>query len=129
MKEIREKAIDEFIDIVLNRHILTKDNKEALKFILEYAKKDMLKSSVTCKDCVNYDKTKVRQCICYNNECEPNEDATHCCEFVDKKGEDSFTCKDCTKYGDLHSSCSLARDLKINEDSPICENFKRKCTN
>lgn len=37
-----------------------------------------------CKDCVNYDETKVRQCICYNNECEPNEDATHCCEFADR---------------------------------------------
>ncbi len=48
-------------------------------------------------------------------------------ELLDKKS--GITCKDCTKYGDLHSSCSLARGLKLNEDSPICENFKRKCTN
>lgn len=41
----KKKAIDEFIDVVLNRHILTKGNKEALKFILECAKKDMLKDS------------------------------------------------------------------------------------
>lgn len=48
-------------------------------------------------------------------------------ELLDKKS--SVTCIDCVRYGDLHSSCSLARDLKLNEDSPICENFKRKCTN
>lgn len=34
-----------------------------------------------CSECVYYDETKTRQCTVYNNECEPNEDATHCCEF------------------------------------------------
>lgn len=33
----------------------------------------------------------------------------------------SFTCKDCAKYGDLHSSCFKVRDLQVNEDTPACE--------
>ena len=37
-----------------------------------------------CYDCRNYDETKIRQCIAFNNDCEPNEDATHCCEFVSR---------------------------------------------
>lgn len=45
------------------------------------------KSSVTCKDCAKYDETRVKQWICCNNECEPNEDAAHCCEFVDSTVE------------------------------------------
>lgn len=35
-----------------------------------------------CSECVNYNKNKSRQCIAYNNECEPDEDATHCPEFL-----------------------------------------------
>lgn len=33
-------------------------------------------------------------------------------------------CKDCIRYGDLHSSCDKARELKVEPDDKACENFK-----
>lgn len=38
-----------------------------------------------CSECVNYKADRNRQCIAYNNECEPDDEATHCCEFVKRK--------------------------------------------
>lgn len=35
-----------------------------------------------CYDCLCYDETKTRQCTAYNNECQANEDSTHCCEYI-----------------------------------------------
>ena len=35
-----------------------------------------------CGDCVNYHNNRYRQCIAYNNEVSSKDDATHCCEFV-----------------------------------------------
>lgn len=33
-------------------------------------------------------------------------------------------CKDCSRYGDLHSSCDKARYLQCEPDDVACENFK-----
>lgn len=38
-----------------------------------------------CVDCVNYHNNRHRQCIAYNNEVSSKDDATHCCEFVNVK--------------------------------------------
>jgi len=34
------------------------------------------------------------------------------------------TCGTCVRYADLHSSCGLVRDFRVNKDTPACDDFK-----
>lgn len=66
-----------------------------------------------CYDCINYDETNIRQCRAYNNDCKPNEDTTHCCEFI-PRGDDM----DCLK-------CKYSK--QVGEKVFYCRKHKRNC--
>lgn len=38
--------------------------------------------------------------------------------------KEEYTCKECSRWADLHSSCSAVRDMMVKSDDKACVDFK-----